>query len=94
MQTTTIRLDDTLKQRIASAALQAGKSAHAFILDAIAQTVEKVEQDSAFNDLADERWTAILATGQTVSWDDTKTYLVAKSRGENPDKPLARSVNL
>lgn len=94
MQTTTIRLDDTLKQRIASAALQAGKSAHAFILDAIAQTVEKVEQDSAFNALADERWTAILATGQTVSWDDTKAYLVAKSRGENPGKPLARSVNL
>lgn len=93
MQTTTIRLDDTMKERIAAAADHAGKSAHAFILDAISQTVEQVELDREFNDIADERWRGILASGKTVSWEDAKAYLAAKSRGESPSRPLARSAN-
>lgn len=93
MQTTTIRLDDTMKDRIAAAADHAGKSAHAFILDAIAQTVEQAEIDSEFNDTADERWQGVLASGKTVSWDDAKAYLAAKSRGESPKRPGARSAN-
>ena len=91
MQTTTIRLDDTMKERIAAAADHAGKSAHAFILDAISQTVEQVELDREFNDIADERWKGILASGKTIAWEDAKAYLAAKSRGESPPKPLARS---
>lgn len=93
MQTTTIRLDDTMKDRIAAAANHAGKSAHAFILEAIAQTVEQVEIDAEFNEIADERWKGILASGKTVSWEDTKAYLTAKSRGENQNRPLARRTN-
>jgi len=93
MQTTTIRLDDTMKERIAAAADHAGKSAHAFILDAISQTVEQVELDSEFNEIADERWKGILASGKTVSWEDAKAYLAAKLLGESPNKPLARSSN-
>jgi predicted transcriptional regulator len=93
MQTTTIRLDDTMKERIAAAAEQAGKSAHAFILDAIFQTVEQVELDSAFNEIADERWKGILASGKTVAWEYAKAYLAAKSRGESPSRPLAHSAN-
>jgi len=93
MPTTTIRLDDTMKQRIAAAAEHAGKSAHAFILDAISQTVELSEIDSEFNTIADERWKTILACGKTVSWEDAKAYLTAKSRGECPNRPLAHSTN-
>lgn len=91
--TTTIRLEDSLKFRIAAAADRAGKTAHAFILDAISQTVEQVELDNEFHAVADERWKGILASGKTVSWDDARAYLDAKSRGENPGKPLARSSN-
>ena len=91
--TTTIRIEDNLKQRIAAAADLAGKTAHAFILDAISQTVEQVELDNEFHDVADARWNGILASGKTVSWDDARAYLDAKSHGENPSKPLARSSN-
>jgi predicted transcriptional regulator len=41
MTTTTIRLEDDLKARVAAAAEKAGKTAHAFILEAISQTVEQ-----------------------------------------------------
>ncbi|MFT4243772.1 MAG: DUF1778 domain-containing protein [Acidovorax sp.] len=87
MSTTTIRLEDDLKARINAAAAQAGKTAHAFILDALAQTVEQVEQDNAFHALADERWARIRATGKTVDWDKAKTYLTARANGERPRKP-------
>lgn len=93
MKTTTIRLDDTMKERIAAAADHAGKSSHAFILDAIFETVEQVELDSEFNEIADERWKGILAAGKTVSWEDAKAYLAAKLLGASPNKPLARSSN-
>jgi|tagenome__1003787_1003787.scaffolds.fasta_scaffold19676585_1 predicted transcriptional regulator len=92
MTTTTIRIDDELKARVAAAAERAGKTSHAFILDAIAQTVEQSEVDVAFHQVADKRWERILATGQTMPWDDAKAWLEARSRGEHPPKPAARKL--
>ncbi len=91
MSTTTIRLEDELKRRINAAAAQAGKTAHAFILDAVAQKVEQVEEDNAFHAVADERWARIRATGKTVAWDDAKAYLAARTNGERPRKPAAKA---
>ena len=92
MSTTTIRLDDELKARINAAAAQAGKTAHAFILDALAQTVEQVELDNAFHAVADERWARIRATGQTVAWDEARAYLSARAQGQPAKKPKARKL--
>ena len=82
-----------MKARIAAAADRAGKTAHAFILDAISQTVEQVELDHEFYEVAEERWKGILTSGKTVSWEEAKVYLAAKSRGESLSKPLASSSN-
>ena len=90
MTTTTIRIEDELKARVAVAAQRAGKTAHAFILDAIAQTVEQLELDDEFHRVADERWAKVLATGKTVPWGDAKAFLEARARGEGPRKPVAR----
>jgi predicted transcriptional regulator len=90
MSTTTIRLEDELKSRVAAAAERAGKTAHAFILDTIAERVEQDEADDVFDRLADERWAEILETGETVSWDDAKNWLQARARGENPPIPVAK----
>ena len=89
MSTTTIRIEDDLKARVAAAAQQAGKTAHAFILDAISQTVEQVELDNAFNAVANQRWAKIQASGKTVPWDDAKVYLAARANGEPARKPSA-----
>ena len=91
MPTTTIRLEDELKARINAAAAQAGKTAHAFILDSLAQTVEQVELDKAFHAVAEERWARIRATGQTVDWNDAKAYMVDNAQGKRPRKPSART---
>lgn len=91
MSTTTIRIEAELKARIAAAAHRAGKTAHSFILDAIAQTVEQAEIDEEFHRLADTRWSKVLATGKTVPWDEAKAYLEARARGTMVRKPAARS---
>ena len=92
MSTTTIRIERDLKARVAAAAARAGKTAHAFILDAIARTVEQVELDDEFHRVADERWAKVLATGKTVAWEDAKAYLEARSRGKRARTPVARTV--
>jgi uncharacterized protein (DUF1778 family) len=92
MSTTTIRIEEDLKARIAAAAEVAGKTSHAFILDAIAQHVEQAEVEAEFDRLAEERWARVLATGKTVSWAELRSYLEARTRGEKARKPVARHL--
>lgn len=90
MVTTTIRIQEALKARISAAAERAGKTPHAFMLDAIEQSVEQAEIAEEFHRIADERWAKILATGKTVPWNETRVWLEARARGERPRKPVAR----
>lgn len=90
MATTTIRIEDELKRRVTAAAQTAGKTPHAFILDAIAATVEQVELDAEFNAIAEQRWASILETGKTVPWEVARQHLLARSRGERPRRPATR----
>jgi hypothetical protein len=53
--------------------------------------VAQAEQDEAFHRVADARWANVLATGKTVAWNDAKAWLEARSRGERPRKPAART---
>ena len=92
MSTTTIRIDDELKSRIAAAAQRAGKTAHAFIVDAVAHTVEQAELEAAFDQVADDRWAALLASGRSVAWSDAKAWLDGRGRGERPRRPGARKL--
>lgn len=92
MPTTTIRIEDQLKARVVAAAGRAGKTPHAFIVDAIAQTVEQDELDAAFNRLAEDRWARMSATGASVPWDDAKNWLQGRARGEHPARPAARKT--
>ena len=92
MSTTTIRIEDELKERVNAAATRAGKTAHAFILEAIAQTVEQSELDAEFHAIADERWAKVLAGGKSVPWDAAKRYLEARAQGERPSKPAGRKL--
>ena len=92
MSTTTIRIDDELKARVAAAAERAGKTSHSFILDAIAQTVEQAELTDSFHHEADKRWAKILAKGKTIAWDDMRSYLAARATGKAPPKPRPRKL--
>ena len=92
MSTTTIRIEDELKARVAASAARSGKTPHAFIVDAIAQTVAQAELDEQFHQVADERWAKLLETGKSVPWEEAKAYLQARAAGERPRRPAARKL--
>jgi len=81
MSTTTIRLPDDLKARVAEAAKRAGTTARGFILEAIAEKVARVERQSDFDAVAEERYAAIVASGKTIPWQVMRGYLEARIAG-------------
>lgn len=92
MSTTTIRLDDELKERLAAAAERAGKTAHAFIRDAITESVEQAEFDAEMDRICEERWGEFLKTGEAVSLDAMDAYLDAKLAGQPATMPKPRKI--
>ena len=92
MSTTTIRVPDDLKARVAAAAKQAGTTAHAFILQAIADKAERAERQADFDAVAEARYAAIVETGRTIPWTDMRGYLEAHLAGKPEKPPAARKL--
>lgn len=90
MSTTTTRLEDELKARIAAAAARSGKSSHAFILDALSDIVEHSELDEELHGIADKRWAALQRNGESIGWEDAAVYLRARAAGKKTRRPSAR----
>jgi predicted transcriptional regulator len=88
--TTTIRLPEALKARVAAAARRAGKTPHSFILEAVAEKAEQQERRSDFEDLADKRFAQIVQTGRTIPWSEMRKYLGDRLAGKAPRRPAAR----
>jgi predicted transcriptional regulator len=92
MTTTTIRLSDELKARVTEAAKRAGTTAHGFILEAIAEKTALDEKRAGFIDKAEGRYARIIASGESIAWDDMKTYLKAKIANKDTSLPKSRKL--
>ena len=93
MTTTSLKLPDELKSRVAVAAQRGEKSAHAFMLEAIARQVDEVESEAAFVQSALDSLADVEAGGSTFAAEDVHAWLLAKVRGETvpAPKPLPRA---
>lgn len=87
MSTTTIRLPAELKDRLAQVAKRSGSTSHALILDAIAERVEAEERRNEFHELAEKRFAEIAKSGNTIPWDEMKTYLQRRVAGQSVKRP-------
>ena len=92
MSTTTIRLTDDLKHRIAQAANRKGTSAHAFMLDALADRVDEDERRQDFYDSAEQRYQKIIASGMTIPWSEMRGYLERRAADPATPRPKARKL--
>jgi predicted transcriptional regulator len=92
MTTTTIRLPEDLKQRVAAAAERAGTTAHSFILSAIAEKAEQADRQAEFHGVAEQRFATIVASGKTVAWNDMRSHLEARLAGKAGARPRARKL--
>lgn len=92
MSTTTIRLPDELKARIAAAAERTGKSTHSLILEAISEKADLEERRLEFSDQADARMANIAVTGKTIGWPDMRRYLEDQAAGKASPRPKATKM--
>lgn len=93
MSTTTIRLSDALKARVAAAAEQSGMTTHGFILEAISEKAEAAERRSDLLRVAEERYAEIVASGRTIPWSEMRGYLEKRAGGgANVRRPRARKI--
>ena len=90
MSTTTIRLPEALKARIAKAAEAAGTTSHNFILEAIAEKADLAERRADFHALADQRYAQFLDTGESIPWEDARAWLRQRLAGKPAKRPAAR----
>lgn len=93
MSTTTIRLPQDLKERVARAAKRAGATAHGFILEAIREKAEQEERRAEFMDTAERRYAEIVASGRTVSWNEMRRYLKRRLAGARVARPRSRKLS-
>jgi predicted transcriptional regulator len=90
MATTTIRLTEELKARIASAAERAGKSTHSFILEAISEKAELEEKRVDFDAVANARMATIVESGKTIAWADMRHFLQERLAGNAVKGPVVK----
>lgn len=93
MSTTTIRLSDDLKSRVAAAAAQAGTSTHNFMLEAIAERTDLAEQKTDFHAEAQRRYAKFLETGESIPWEEARRYLLDRVAGKDAKRPVARRLD-
>lgn len=92
MPTTTIRLPDDLKTRIAAAAKHAGTTAHGFILEAIIEKAEQAERRADFDAVAENRYAGVVSTGKPSRGRKCAFYLEARMAGKATKRPVARKL--
>ena len=92
MSTTTIRLPEDLKARVAAAAERAGTTAHSFILEAIAEKADQAEGRTDFRDVAEKRYADLAASGKTIPWEKMRRYLEDRIAGKTVTRPVAKKL--
>lgn len=90
MSTTTIRIPEDLKARVAAAAERAGTTAHGFILEAIAEKAEQAERRADFHAIADQRYAKLVASGKTIPWEKMRSYLESRIANKPATRPAVK----
>ena len=87
---TTLKLPDELKERVAEAALAAGKSPHAFMLEAIELQTQLAERRRAFIKSALVAEQEVGQYGLVYDGDEVLSYLKTRLEGRKAVRPRKR----
>lgn len=85
--TTTLKLPEELKARIAPLAEASGKSAHAWMIEALEERVVRSEAYAEFLAEALEADREMTETGEGYAAEDVHAYLRAIIAGKNAKRP-------
>lgn len=86
--TTTLKLPDELKARIASAAQASGRTPHAFMVEALEKQARLAEMRQSFINDAVASAAEVDAGGALYAMEDVQTYILARTAGKAAKRPL------
>ena len=87
---TSLKLPPQLKTRVASAAKEAGKSPHAFMVEAIERQVDQAERRRRLIEEALAAEQETLETGLAYNADEVHAAMAARARGAKAPRLKAR----
>lgn len=86
-QSTTLKLPDDLKERISPLAESAGKSPHAWMIDALEAQATLAEKRKAFVEDAAAAEEEVRERGVVYRSEDVHRYLLARAAGKKARRP-------
>lgn len=87
--TTTLKLDEAIKNRVGRLAESRRRSAHWLMREAIREYVEREEARESFRQSAIAAWEEFQATGAHVTGDEADDWLARLQTGEEAPPPNA-----
>ena len=87
MGSTTLKLPDELKERLAQVVDGTDKSAHAFMVEAIEEKIRLAEQRKGFVADALKAREHAMRTGKAYDFEDVKAYYTARLSGKPAKRP-------
>lgn len=92
MPTVSVKLADAVKARVDDAASNRGLTAHAYMVEAIEQSVQQDEKHHSFIDDALKARDAMVRSGQVYDGADVAAYLRARLSGKAVARPRPRKL--
>lgn len=92
MSTTTLRIDDALRERIACLAGALNQTPHNFMVEALAQKADEAEWKLSLQREALQRDAALQAGEPGVEWHEMRTYLKARLSDAPPKSRTTKTA--
>ena len=90
MSTTTLRINDTLRERIARIAQALEQTPHNFMLEALAEKADEAEWKLSMQRDAQQRDTALLEGEPGIEWHEMRAYLKTRLQAKAEVRPRVR----
>jgi predicted transcriptional regulator len=87
LQTTSLKLENALKERLNRLAVAQRRSAHWLMREAIEQYIEREEARQRLKEDALAAWAAYERTGQHITADEADAWLKRLEAGEDAEPP-------
>ena len=84
---TTLKLPDDLRERLLAQAEAEGKSAHAYMLEALREKADRADRRREYLDAGESALREYERTGIAYAMEDVETYILGIAAGKKPRRP-------
>lgn len=90
---TTLKVPDELRARLAAQAEAEGKSAHAYMLEALKEKADRADRRREYLEAGDDALREYERTGIAYAMEDVEKYILGVAAGTKPRRPKPARVS-